>query len=154
MRVVLDTNVLCRAAAPGCGPAREALVRCIRKPHVLLISEFILAELSRALRYPRMRGVHGLDEEGIRRHVEDVRRAGVLVSLPTRQAEALVFPDPADDAIVETAVAGQADALCTCDRHLHHPHVIAYCRSYAVEVMGDIELLMRLRKIEEESGES
>jgi len=154
MRVVLDTNVLSRAAAPGSGPAREALIRCTKKPHVLLISEFILAELNRALRYTRMRDVHGLDEEGIQRHVEDVERGGVLVSLPTREAETVVFDDPADDRIVETAVAGQADALCTRDRHLHHPDVVAYCRSYGVAVIGDIELLMRLRKIAEESGES
>lgn len=147
MRVVLDTNVLARAAPPGAGPAREVLVRCAAKPHVLLISQFILEELDAVLRYPRVQKAHGLDNEGIERHVEDVRNAGVLVSLPATVAETVVVRDPADDRIVETAVAGQADILCSRDRHLYHADVIAYCRAYGIEVMGDIELLARLRKI-------
>ena len=151
MRVVLDTNVLARAAQPSPGPAREAFLRCIRIPHVLLVSEFILEELGRVMRYPRVREMHGLDEERIQRHVEDVRRAGVLVSFPARIGETIVARDPADDPIVETAIAGQADALCSRDRHLYHPDVVAYCRSFGVAVIGDVDLLNLFRKLEAES---
>lgn len=38
MRIVLDSNVLARAARPVLGPAREVLFRSVEEPHVLLLS--------------------------------------------------------------------------------------------------------------------
>jgi predicted nucleic acid-binding protein len=42
MRIVLDTNVLARAAIQTSGLARELLLRCAENPHVLVLSEFII----------------------------------------------------------------------------------------------------------------
>lgn len=63
MRVVVDTNVLVRAASiAGDSPARQ-LLRLLREPpHLLIISHFLLNELLRALSYERVRRVHGLDD--------------------------------------------------------------------------------------------
>jgi predicted nucleic acid-binding protein len=41
MRIVLDTNVLARAATPTSGLACELLLRCTKSPHVVVLSEFI-----------------------------------------------------------------------------------------------------------------
>ena len=146
MRIVLDNNVLARAARPVLGPAREVLVRCTEDPHVLLISAFIISELRRVLAYERVRKMHGLDDGGIERYVLDVESAASIVVLPVTSQEAIVVRDLQDDPIVHTAVAGAADVLCTRDRHLYDSAVTEYCRIRGIEVIDDIELLSRLRK--------
>ena len=62
MRVVLDTSILVRAHEGATGPARELLLRIVESDHVLVISDEILHELARVLRYPRMIALHGLSE--------------------------------------------------------------------------------------------
>jgi len=64
MRVVLDTNILARAYTGPSGPAAEVL-RVITAPDLLVVSPFILSELTRALGYDRLRRMHGRDEAGI-----------------------------------------------------------------------------------------
>ena len=148
MRIVLDSNVLARAARPVRGPAREALLRCTEEPHVLVLSAFIVSELRRVLRYERVRKMHGLDDAGIERYVADVESAALIVALPVTSQEAIVARDPKDDPIVHTAVAGAAEFLCTRDRHLHDAEVTAYCRARGIEVVDDVALLARLRASE------
>jgi predicted nucleic acid-binding protein len=60
MRVVLDTNILVRAAKNATGPARELLRSFESEDHVLVLSSFILIELLRVLDYPRVRALHRL----------------------------------------------------------------------------------------------
>jgi hypothetical protein len=45
-----------------------------------------------------------------------------------------------------TAVVGQAHALCTLNRDLYHPDVLEYCRARGVLISTDIEILSFLRK--------
>ena len=146
MRIVLDTNILARAAARTPGPARELLLRCLDSPHVLLLSEFLLAEVTRALQYPRMRKVHGLGDEDIADYVNYLKTASVTVLLPEGTSPAVVRADTEDDPIVATAVVGLANVLCSRDHHLYQPQVVAYCRARGVEVMNDLDLLNWLRK--------
>lgn len=75
----------------------------------------------------------------------------LFVNAPTSlplppHATALVPHDPKDDAIVLTAIAGQADVICTRDKHLQHSDVISYCSKYGIRIMTDIELLAHLRQ--------
>ena len=74
MRVLLDTNVLVRAAKPTDNPARKLLRILRRDPHVLLVSPFLLEEVERVLRYPRVRQLHGLDEAEIQAFVASPQR--------------------------------------------------------------------------------
>lgn len=148
MRIVLDSNVLARAARPVLGPARELLFRCTEEPHLLLLSAFILSELRRVLRYERVRRMHGLDDAGIERYLTDVGSAALIVTLPDEPHEAIVAPDPRDDPIVHTAVAGMAEFLCTRDRHLYRAEVVAHCRARGIEVLDDTAMLARLRASE------
>lgn len=144
MRVVLDTNILARAAHNPTGPAGEALEFLGKPEHVLILSSFILDELDRVLRYPRLRQLHGLDETEIEKYVQSLADAALVVQITT--AAGTVAADPDDDPIVATAEAGKADVLCTLDRHLHRPDVVDYCRHQAVDVLTDVELLQRLRQ--------
>jgi putative PIN family toxin of toxin-antitoxin system len=145
MRIVLDTNILARAASPSAGPAREVLMRSATAPHVLVLSAFILSELSRVLRYPRVQAMHGLDDARIDRFVADVEAAGVTVLLPL-SLRPVVLHDADDDPILATAVFGHAEVLCTRDRHLQHAVVRAQADTHGIRIMGDTDLLALLRQ--------
>ena len=152
MRTVLDTNVLARAAMPRSGLARALLVRCTQDPHVLLLSEFMISELSRVLRYERMQKAHGLSDQGIEEYLADLKSACATVHLPEEPLPAIVTTDPKDDPIVATAIASQAAVLCSLDRHLHQSEVVAYCRAHGIDVMTDVELMRRLRESDEQTA--
>jgi putative PIN family toxin of toxin-antitoxin system len=145
MRVVLDTNVLARAL-PGRNNAAEAtLLLVLESPHALILSEFMLGELARILRYERVRRIHGLPDEQLDAFVDGLRRAAEIVDVPAAAAGAVVLADPDDDPIVATAVLGRAEALATWDRHLFQPQVAAYLLRFGVRVMRETELLAELR---------
>jgi putative PIN family toxin of toxin-antitoxin system len=117
MRVVLDTNVLVRAAARQDGLAGKLLQQIVEGPHVLVCSLHILAEVSRVLRYPRLQARWPLGPQQIGEFITRVAAVAEVVSLSARPAEP-VAADPDDDPILETAVSGRADVLCTLDQHL------------------------------------
>jgi uncharacterized protein len=144
MRVVLDTNILVRAANGYQGLARELLNFCGRPPHVLLVSESLLAELERVLRYPRVRATHRLSDVELDQFVTFVREAGVVIEVSTT-TRGSVCMDPDDDSIIDLAVVGRAHVLCTLDRHLRTPAVTDFCKSAGVSVMTDVELIRQLR---------
>jgi predicted nucleic acid-binding protein len=52
--------------------------------------------------------------------------------------------DPDDVAILQTAAAGRAEAVCTLDRHLFRTEVVAWCQHLGIRVERDVELLRRL----------
>lgn len=53
--------------------------------------------------------------------------------------------DPDDDLVIATAVAGNAEVICTWDEHFYEQKVIAYCRERSIEIINDAKLLHRLR---------
>jgi putative PIN family toxin of toxin-antitoxin system len=145
MRVVLDTNVLAR---PACNPAGLAgdLLSWFRRPeHILVLSPFILEELERVLRYPRMLLAHGLDDTAILQYVSSIAAAGLLVR--PGPAASVVTADPDDDPIIAAAVEGHADVICTRDRHLTQPSVVAHLAVQGIRVLSDLELLQLLRSL-------
>lgn len=124
--------------------ANELVLAATRPEHVLLLSPFLVSELSRVLCYERLRAVHGLDDAAIDQYVSDLTLVAEMV-IPPDDATAVVADDPDDDAVIATAVAGAADVLCTKDRHLLKPEVVAYCASKDIEIIDDDELLQRLQ---------
>lgn len=144
MRVVLDTNILARASYSSTGPAAESLEHLKKPEHVLILSSFILDELDRVLQYPRLQKLHGLDDKGIDEYIHDLSAASLVVQIQMA-ATGIVANDPDDDLVIATAEAGNADVLCTLDRHLRQSDVIDYCRQKAIEVLTDVELLQHLR---------
>ena len=145
MRIVIDTNVLARASRGGTGLAAEVMRRVSVPPHVLIGSPFRLSELARVLRYPRMRKLHGLDDAEIDAYVQAVQSAALMVNLPPGIPAAVVPKDPDDDPIIATAVAGQAEIICTRDRHLWDANVQQYCTAHGIRILTDVELLQLLR---------
>jgi hypothetical protein len=57
MRITPDTGILVRMNAKATGPARRLLDVILDGPHELVLSEFLLKETARVLRYPRIQGI-------------------------------------------------------------------------------------------------
>jgi len=154
MRAVLDTNVLVRATKYATGPAGELLRRFERREYVLVLSKSILDELRAVLEYPRVAAIHRLSSEEVGEFLGGLERNAEMVELPEDRGLQTVTSDVKDVPILQTAVVGQVQVLCTRDRHLYEPMALAYCRSHGMEVMDDIALLALLRKSEDESRRS
>ncbi|MBI1790254.1 MAG: putative toxin-antitoxin system toxin component, PIN family [Acidobacteria bacterium] len=146
MRIVLDTNILVRAAAKGKGPASELLRLITDSPeHVLLLSPFLLQELERVFSYDRVRFVTKLTDQEIAEYLSYLRAGAVSEIVFPGPAPIVVAADPDDDPVVHTAVAGQADVLCTLNRHFYHPDVVNYCNARGVLLANDVDVLNLLR---------
>jgi putative PIN family toxin of toxin-antitoxin system len=143
MRLVLDTNVLARVVISPQGPAAELFDR-IRVAHVLVSSSAMLVELSQVLRYDRVRRLHRLNDQEIGEFVRDVEAGSTVVPLPA-DVPAIVRADRDDDVVVATAILGEADAICTRNRHLYALDVVTYLQRWSIEVIDDLELLTLLR---------
>ena len=86
-----------------------------------------------------------MSDEEIGEFLQGVQRASLIVSLGAGQPSRVVPNDEDDDWVLATAIAGQADVICTRDADLFHANVLAYCGGHGMEVMDDITLLGRLR---------
>jgi len=109
MKVVLDTNVLI-AALIARGVCSELLEHCAAR-HEVVGSEFILSELAEQLL--RKFGYEGPEADEA---VSLIRSTMKLVA--PEKLEIAVCRDPDDDAILATAVAGNADCIVTGDEDL------------------------------------
>ena len=145
MRIVFDSNVLGRATPKSGGPAREVVQQALREPHVLVLSLPLLLELREMLQYERMRRVHQLDDAEINEVVQGLNDNALPANLPD-VVPAVVPNDRDDDLIIATAVAGQANVICTRDKHFRDPAVQSYCTARGIQIMTDVELLAVLRQ--------
>lgn len=111
MRVVLDTGILLAALITS-GTSPDLIYRAWRKrAFELITSEWQLEELRRVSRYPKLRKYLKPAEAGTL--VNGLRRqATVLQELP----KVGLSPDPDDNPILATAIAGMADYLVTGDK--------------------------------------
>ncbi|HEX7361499.1 MAG TPA: putative toxin-antitoxin system toxin component, PIN family [Bryobacteraceae bacterium] len=146
MRVVLDTNILVRAAGRARGPARDVLQTITASPrHTLLTSPFLLRELERVLSYGRVQVMTRFTDDDIAQYMSYLQTPGITEIVFPGPAPRVVPSDPDDDAVVHTAIAGQANALCTLNRHFFHAAVLQYCHQRGVIVVSDVDLLKLLR---------
>jgi putative PIN family toxin of toxin-antitoxin system len=142
MRVTPDTGILVRMNVKAKGPARRLLEIILAGPHELVLSEFLLDETARALRYPRLQKLYHLSAEDIDEHIQRLRESADLVTPVVYKP--VVLADPNDDPVVYTAVAGGTEVLCTLDRDFYAPEVVVFCRDRGIEVMNDLDLLREL----------
>ena len=145
VRILLDSNILVRAnpMAPPQGLARELLLTTASPPHTLLISAPLLVEVQRVLTYPRVAKRWPLPPEVIDQYLSLLDGVGLFVDVP--DSVPAVVSDPDDDPILQTAILGRADVLCTRDVAFHHERVYEVCRGHGIRIIGDIALLHELR---------
>ena len=139
MRVVFDSNVLARAHQRAQGPARRALVYVTSGSDTLILSPYILWELERILTYPRLLKRSGLSSSDIAEYLENLAQVASLVT--PEEIPKNLLRDPTDGPILGTALAGQAEILCTRDADLLTENVRRFCVAKGIRVITDLEFL-------------
>jgi putative PIN family toxin of toxin-antitoxin system len=110
LKVVFDTNILFSAVG-WTGVPFQCLEAARHKEFSLILSEYILAELSEKLTIKRT-----LSEVEVREIVTKLRAFSEVIT--TAGLIKVVESDPDDDAILECAVEAAADCLVTGDSDL------------------------------------
>jgi len=143
VRVVLDTTILVRAGASPHGLARNLLLTLISAKHPLILSNEMLHELSTVLRYPRVMAIHGLPETKIYEFVEFLRESAEII--PLNPVFTAPIRDVNDLIVLQTAVIGEADVICTRDQDFFQPPASEFLHKLGIAVMDDIALIKQLR---------
>lgn len=111
MRVVLDTNILISALISKTGPPGRLLSAVKRAELVLVTSVYQLDELREALGRERLKPY--IRPEEVHDLFYNLEAVGVLV---TELPEVKLSPDPDDNPILATALAGNADLIISGDK--------------------------------------
>ena len=116
MKVVLDTNVLLSGLMFPDGAPGRVVAAWRRARFELVISVPQLAEIGRALAYPKIRRILGWDDQRIEQFIRQLYIRAQIVDLAGTTVQ--VPGDPDDIPILATLVAGKADVLITGDGDL------------------------------------
>lgn len=111
MRILLDTNVVVAGLLSPKGPPGGLVRAWLRGGFELVTSREQLHELARVLSYERIRT--RLDDEQAQGFLNNVDALAVIA---TNLPDIEVSPDPEDNVILATAVAGGADLIVSGDR--------------------------------------
>lgn len=111
MRILLDTNVLISALLCGDGPPGQVLGAIKQHRHTLVSSVYLTNELRTVCSRAHLR--KRIAPEEVEDLIYNLESVGVVVSdLP----EIDVSPDPKDNPILATAIAGRADLIVSGDK--------------------------------------
>ena len=111
MRIVLDTNILVSALISRAGPPGQVLAEVKRGRLTLITSVAQIAELRRVLDRPHLRRIIAPDAaQDLMGNIEAVGE--VVGDLP----EVTGSPDPDDNLILATAIAGRAERIVSGDK--------------------------------------
>ena len=116
MKVVLDANVLLSGLMFPDGAPGRVVAAWHQARFELVISVPQLAEIGRALAYPKIRRVLGWDDQRIEHFIRQLYVRAKIVDLAGTFVE--VPGDPDDMPILATLVAAKADVLITGDGDL------------------------------------
>lgn len=143
MRIVIDSNLLVRAFLQPNGLAKQLLLTIIESDHSLLLSNEIVLEVSRVLRYPRLINLHAANEEEIYDFVGWLSIVAEMVAFDPFVLAPIRYES--DIFVLQTAMSGGAEILCTCDRDFFEPPASIFLESRGIAVLTDTQLMRRLR---------
>ncbi len=111
--------------------------------HTLLLSNEIIVETIKVLRYPRLQKLHAFAEDELYDYAQFLHEVcqTVLIQHPYHAP----LRDPNDLDVMQTAERGEADVLCSNDRDFHAAAIITFCAGRGIEVCTEAVLLARLR---------
>jgi len=115
MRVVLDTNFWVGYLIFRYPPIADVVdIHLVHGDFEAVTSPVLLEELERVLQYPKLQ--HYYDPETHLRFVALVASLSELVDLP--ESVPAICRHPADDWVIATAVAGNAECIVSRNKHL------------------------------------
>lgn len=100
-------------------------------------------EVGRVLRYPRLQTLYGLSEGRVFDYITFLREAAEMVTL----SPLLNLPsrDVNDIVVLQTAVLGEANILCTRDEDFFSAPAAGFLDKSGITVVDELALLHRLR---------
>lgn len=116
MRAVLDTNVAISAAINPKGPPAHIIKAWRAQSFTWVTSPALLAELANTFGRPRIRRYLAWSTDEVDRFLADAVRAATIVR-PNETLE-VIKRDPADNRVLEAAVAGTVDYIVSGDEDL------------------------------------
>lgn len=116
MRVVLDTNIIISRYLTPYGSVARIVDLWEQGAFELLVSDVILSEYARVLRYPRLRRGHQLTDTQLA-EIDEAFREFTEFVVPDETPD-VVEDDPDDNHFLAAADAGRVDCLVTGDPHL------------------------------------
>ncbi len=111
LRAVIDTNVIVSAVLFG-GKPRQVIQAALEGTAEICISQALIEESSSVLRRPKF----GLDNRLIHSILSEL--TGLARWVEPEKKHRIITEDPADDRLLDCAVAGKADYVVTGDKHL------------------------------------
>jgi predicted nucleic acid-binding protein len=110
----------------------------------------MLHELAKVLRYPRLQEFYGLTENLVFDYVRFLRQSSEIVILDPL----VIAPirDVNDIIVMQTAIIGEADILCTKDEEFFEHPAGEYLFKLGIGVLDDITLMHRLRDLTPDSA--
>lgn len=115
-RAVLDANVFVSAILSPKGIPAKIVTAWRAEQFHLVLSEAILGEIERVLRYPRIERRHGWSEERLRGFMEDLAHLSIVT--PGALKLRVIVEDPLDDRYLECAIEGEAEYIVSGDQHI------------------------------------
>ena len=113
MRAVLDSNILIAALLSRAGPPAQIVSRWLAGEFELVVSDALLAELTRALAYPKVQA--RIPAAAAHAFVALLRQSAVVAADPAEPARRSTDPD--DDYLLALAQSERA-MLVSGDKHL------------------------------------
>lgn len=110
--IVIDTNILISAVGWQ-GNERRVLEKCLLGKCKLIMSNEIIDELTEVLKRPKFNFIPSIKKAELLKYVVQISK---IVNIKERLE--IIKEDPADNKILETAIAGEADYIISGDRHL------------------------------------
>ena len=130
LRVVLDTNLVLSALVFLAGRVASLRELWQQQQFLPLVSQPTLAELIRALGYPKFRLTLAEQEELL----ADYLPFCTTIAIPNPQPSVPLCRDPMDAPFLQLALAGQADVLVTGDQDLLVLEILEFLLMYLQEV--------------------
>lgn len=116
LKAVIDANLFVSAIISKKGNPAKLLQLWSSRAFLVVISEQMLEELKRVLRYPRIRNKYNLKDEDAELAVSAISKFAVV--LPDRLKIEVIKDDPDDNKVLACALEAKADYIVSGDSHL------------------------------------
>lgn len=116
MRVVLDANIYISSLISTLGNPKMITNKWENGDFEVLITEEIIDEVARVIRYPHVTKRHKKGEEKIKAYLQLLSTQAKLVEVNEKLE--VIKEDKTDNRYLECAVAGKADYIVSGDNHL------------------------------------
>lgn len=122
MRAVIDTNVWVSALLTPTGPPARVLAAYRAARFSLIISDPLVTELASVLTRPRIAVRYSVTLERVAALLALLQRDAIQVPV---HGIVRISRDPDDDAVIETAIRGEADVIVSRDDDLKYDPAVA-----------------------------